>query len=121
MNVYYKPVKLSAMKINKTTLLKILFLSLFVFKLAYGYSDEDDEDDILGEILVDMMVGVAIAVCETSVACTQIMHIIGTIVILITLISWICNGCRCETPTKRDVRRGATIVSSRYAAKWLVS
>ena len=51
----------------------------------------DDDDDIVTEIIIDLVVGMFIAVCETSTSCTYFMYIVSIFVLFILLISCCIN------------------------------
>ena len=74
-------------------------------------AEDDDEDDILGEILVDILVGAAIAVCQSNAACNGLLTLVTVIFITISLIGWCLSGCECdcEAPSRRQMRRAGTI------------
>ena len=42
-----------------------LLIIFSIFTMAHG---EDDDDNALGELAADLMIGVGIAICETSAA-----------------------------------------------------
>ena len=98
------------MKINKNFLFYALCALLFATKIAYGW-DDDDEDDEFAEILGDIIIGVAIAVCQESAACSAFLNIITLLFIIGGLIGWLCSGCECncERPSNKQIRRGIRI------------
>ena len=100
------------MKITQN-LVYILMTLIFMTKMAHGW-DEDDDEDLMGELFIDMVVGVTIAVCESYVTCASFMYIIGSIAISTTLVAWCCEGCHCDRPSNRTVRR-FTGVTTGYA------
>ena len=104
------------MKINKNFLFYVLCALLYVTKFAYGRED-DEEDDELAEILGDIIIGVAVAMCQESVTCGAILHVITLLFIIIGLIGWLCDGCRCERPSDKQIRRGLRIGGSYGATR----
>ena len=95
------------MKINRNFLFYALCALLFATKIAYGW--DDDEDDEFAEILGDIIIGAAIALCQESAACSGIMTIITLLFIIIGTIGWLCSGCECERPSNKQIRRGIRI------------
>ena len=93
------------MKINRNFLFYALCALLFATKIAYGWED-DDTDDELAEILGDIISGVAVAMCQENATCGAILHRITLLFIIIRLIGWLCNGCQCERPSNKQIRRG---------------
>jgi len=85
----------------------IPLLVLLSIKCAKVAASDDDDDDMLGELVIDLLLGVAGAACETSAACSAVMGTICMIVIAISIIIWMIEGCKCDChyPTGRDVRR----------------
>ena len=83
----------------------LILLSIKCAKVAA--SNDDDDDDILGELIIDILFGVAGAACESSATCSAIMGTICMIIIAISIIIWMIEGCKCDChyPTGRDVRR----------------
>ena len=94
------------MKIRYFHILSILLLFVTTFGAARA---EDNDDDLLAEFAVDLMLGVGMAVCESSESCSAVMAIMGMITVMMTLvllclgeidIGDICN--------RRTTRRGFT-------------
>jgi len=92
---------------TRNTLFLILIGLLFILPVMA----DDDDDNIIAEIVVDLMAGAFIAVCETSATCTGFMNIIAFIGFIILAI------CACVLgPTvvfegacsKKNIRRGGT-------------
>ena len=72
---------------------------------------EDDDDEILSELLTDLMVGVAVSACETNAMCSAFMTIVTIAFIIISLIGFCINGCRCDDeyrPSRKSFRRAGT-------------
>ena len=106
------------MNISRNFIIYAIFTLLFATKFAYGNDDEDDDD-----IIVDIMIGVGLALCQESAACSGIMTIISIIILTTGLIVWICEGCKCdcEKPSGRDIKRGLRISGAYGATRWLRS
>ena len=96
------------MKVNKNFLFYALCVLLFATKFAYGWED-DDEDDEFAEILGDIIIGIGVAMCEESATCAAILHVFTLLFIIIGLIGWLCSGCQCERPSNKQIRRGFRI------------
>ena len=103
------------MKISRNFLFYALCALLFATKFAYGLDDDDDDD-----VIIDIMIGVGLALCQESAACSGIMTIISIIILTTGLIVWICEGCKCdcEKPSCRDIKRGLRIGGAYGAASW---
>ena len=70
---------------------------------------DEDDDDILTEIAVDLMIGVAMSVCEQYVACQAVMIITGFITLIIGLMLLCIGEISCaDLCTRRHSRRFAT-------------
>lgn len=97
---------------SKQTLTKIFFFFTIALAILPKFiRAEDDDDDLLGEVLTDIMVGVAVASCETNALCSAFMTIIAIVAITITLIGCCINGCRCDDeyrPSRKSFRRAGT-------------
>ena len=97
---------------SKQTLTKIFFFfTIALVILPKFIRAEDDDDEILGELLTDLMVGVAVSACETNAMCNAFMTIVTIAFIIISLIGFCINGCRCDdeyTPTRKSFRRAGT-------------
>lgn len=98
---------------SKQTLAKIFFFFTIVLAILPKFirAEDDDDDDILGEILTDLMVGVAVASCETNALCSAFMTIVSIAFIIISLICCCINGCRCDDeyrPSRKSFRRAGT-------------
>lgn len=97
---------------SKQTLVKIFFLlTIFLTILPkFVRADDDDDDNIVGEIIVDLFVGIALAACETSAACSSFMTIISLIFLFIGIITWCASGADCRdcSPSRKSFRRAGT-------------
>jgi hypothetical protein len=93
---------------NKSRFIYLIpLLVLLSIKCAKVAADDDDDDDMLGELVIDLLIGIAGAACETSATCSAVMGTICMIVIVISIIIWMIEGCKCncQYPTGRHVRR----------------
>ena len=97
---------------SKQTLAKIFFLlTIFLTILPKFVKADDDDDDIVGEIIVDLFAGVAMAACETSATCSSFMTIFTIAMFLFTLLCCCINGCKCDDeyrPSGKTYRRIGT-------------
>ena len=104
---------------------KMIFvlLSLFIlFSLFTAVKAEtDDDDDILGEILVDLLTGIAVDMCSQSVACSQVMFVLCALFLVVGLLISCCTGeCICDCD-RRTVRRAGTVYTGAQIRRWLRS
>ena len=108
------------MKFNKTILLYTLCTLIFAIKFAYASNDDDDDDGFV-DILGDLMIGVAIAICQESAVCFAFMHVISVLFIIVGFITWSCGGCgdKFEWPSKKQITRGLRIGGAYGATKVL--
>ena len=67
---------------------------LLVFFTLFSLVRGEEEDDLLGEIAVDLLVGAGMALCETSASCSAIMTIFSGIVLMFMLCTCICGSDR---------------------------
>lgn len=96
---------------SKQTLTKIFFFFTIALVILPKFIRAEDDDDLLGELLTDLMVGVAVSACETNAMCSAFMTIVSVAVIIISLIGCCINGCKCDDeyrPTGRSFRRAGT-------------
>ena len=98
---------------------KLIPYLLIMFTL-FSFARADEEDDLLGEIAMDLLVGVGMAVCETSAACSAMMTVVTVMVLLFMLCTCLCGSDR----DRRDMwdsmpsaRRVGTTGAGYYAAK----
>ena len=85
-----------------------LFAFLFFVMKFVTVTATDDDDDI-GDVVVDLMIGFGMAICEEFVACKLFMIIAGLAGVLMILIG-LCSGeMSCEDIcNRRTARRGFT-------------
>lgn len=96
---------------SKQTLVKIFFFFTIILVVLPKFIRANDDDDILGEIITDIFIGVAVAACETSATCSSFMSIVSIAIIIFTLIVCCVNGCKCDDeyrPSGRTFRRIGT-------------
>ena len=92
---------------------------LIIFTL-FSFARAEDDDDLLGEIAVDLLVGVGMAVCETSAACSAMMTVVTVMVLLFMLCTCLCGsdrGRRDMWDSMPSARRVGTTGAGYYAAK----
>lgn len=89
---------------------KILFIFTIMLTILPKFiRAEDDDDDFLSEVVIDLMIGGAIAICESFHLC----HMFITAVTVITIISLpfcLCAGIISPSGlcSERNARRGIT-------------
>ena len=105
------------MQTYKKQIAILLFLSIISLTVAH----EDDEDNILGELIVDLMIGGAIEICTSFHTCSVLLNIFTMAVITCALIGLCINGCKdCRLPTEREAKRGIRRGLGIYAGRRLV-
>ena len=88
----------------------IMFGFFAVAKARNDDDDDDDDDEMFAEVLFDIMIGVFIEACNQNDMCRTISNMVAISLIIITLVVWCATGaCICKSPSRRDIRRGATI------------
>lgn len=97
---------------KSTLLIAMLFMIKFIMVFA-----EEEEDDIMGEIMVDLFIGAAMEVCSYYVTCSLIMSITFMAILILTLI-----GCVLGMIEPGDVvnSRNARRMSTHYIGRRLV-
>ena len=95
------------MKISR--IYSVLPFLLLLVNLSSKVLAADDDESIASEIAMDLVVGIAISVCEQYATCKAFMIIGGIIAFIITLTA-LCNGTiSCEDICNgRSARRGFT-------------
>ena len=78
-----------------------------MFILKFSKAQDDDDDDIFEEFLIDILVGSAMAVCETNAVCSTVMWTLFLIILFVHLILCCINGskCYCCDVREKDIRR----------------
>ena len=96
---------------KSTLLIAMLFMIKFIMVFA------EEEDDIMGEIMVDLFIGAAMEVCSYYVTCSLIMSITFMAILILTLI-----GCVLGMIEPGDVvnSRNARRISTHYIGRTLV-
>jgi uncharacterized membrane protein len=89
---------------------KSIWLSTFLFfVMKFVTVTATDDDDDLGEVVVDLMIGFGMAICEEFVACKLFMIIAGLVGVLMMLIGLFSGEISCdEFCNRRTARRGFT-------------
>ena len=100
--------------ISKQTLAKLLFLLTIILTVLPKIvrAEEDEDDDIIGELIIDLFVGIAMATCETNETCSKFMTIIAVAIMIFSIISCCITGCKCDKkykPNGKTLRRAGTI------------
>ena len=91
---------------KKTIFYSMVFVTFFGFFVAKA--EDDDEDDISGEIVADLFIGLGIAICEEFVMCKFFMLLAGLISFIVFLIGSSDVSCL-DLFTSRNTRRGLTV------------
>ena len=67
----------------------------------------------------DLMIGVAIGICQESAVCFVFMYVISVLFIIVE--TWLCGGCgdKFERPSKKQITRGLRIGAAYGATKAL--
>ena len=95
---------------SKNTIAKILFVFTIMLTIFPKFiRAEDDNNNVLGEIAVDFMIGASMSVCETSAVCSSFMSFIA-IIAFISILFGLCTGAiePSDLCNKRQARRGLT-------------
>ena len=94
----------------QTTAFTVLFVVIMFSMFTAVKAETDDDDEILGEVLIDLLTGVVLEMCTESETCGYLLYIFTVAIILFGIIMTCVTGeCFFERPTLRDVRRGATV------------
>jgi len=91
---------------KKTIFYSMVFVTFFGFFVAKA--EDDEEDDISGEIVADLFIGLGIAICEEFVMCKFFMLLAGLISFIVFLIGSSDVSCL-DLFTSRNTRRGLTV------------
>ena len=86
----------------------MVFVTFFGFFVAKA--EDDEEDDISGEIIADLFIGLGIAICEEFVMCKFFMLLAGLIGFIVFIIGVCVGDVSClDLFTSRNTRRGLTV------------
>lgn len=104
---------------------KMIFVLLGLFILFSLFTavkaETDDDDDILGEILIDLMTGIAIDMCSQNAVCSQVMFMMTALMLVLAVLISCCTGeCICECDRK-TARRAGTTYAGVQMSRWLRS
>ena len=109
----------SAMRSWQNMALTVIFLIIMFSMFTAARADSDDDDDILGEIVIDIMTGIFLEMCSESATCSSLLMItMMALLLIIVILSCITGECLCELPTSRQVRRGATVYAGMRTRRW---
>jgi hypothetical protein len=95
-----------------------IIISLLIGGLLCVCAEEEDPGlaEVLGEVVVDLLVGFAIGQCQQNPACNSMLSFFVLIFLIIGVGCWCLTGCECEKPSPRNFRRAGTMwVGSRLA------
>ena len=62
----------------------------------------DDDEDILGELMTDLLIGAAVAVCESYATCNAIL----TVITIISILILICGCIFGDEHTRKEIWEG---------------
>ena len=97
---------------KSTLLIALIFMIKFMMVFA-----EDDDDDIMGEIIFDIFVGVAMEVCTHYATCSLIMSITFMAILILAFIGCVLGLVKPgDVVNARNVRR----VGTHYVGRSLV-
>lgn len=98
---------------NRTLTLLILF-SIFTFAFS--------EDDSVTEMIIDISIGSAIAICEQYKTCQVYMSIISLLILIPLTIIWIIDGCNFNLIfNKKNFLKAGTTGSGYYMTKMFIN
>ena len=88
---------------------KTLALLVLAITFSTGLCSDDEDDNIIGEIIIDVISGILIEECGKYQTCRMFLSIITITMLLTILMAWIITGeCRCRPLTGRALRRVGT-------------
>ena len=103
---------------------KLFFVTLVFMMVVLKFSKAQDEedDDMFEEFLIDILVGSAMAVCETNAMCSTIMWTLFLVVLFINLVLCCINGlkCYCCDVREKEIRRMGSVGASYYITRSLI-
>ena len=103
---------------NLKFILPVLF-AILAFGIKVARAEDDDDDNIIGEIVTDLLVGALVGTCQSNEACNNVLGIFCMFFLFIALIMWCATGCEPCQPSGRDFRRvGTMYVGSRLTRRW---
>ena len=109
----------SAMRSWQNMALTVIFLIIMFSMFTAARADSDDDDDILGEIVIDIMTGIFLEMCSESATCSSLLMIsMMALLLTVVILSCITGECLFKLPTSRDVRRGATVYAGMRTTRW---
>lgn len=103
--IYYT---MTCVRIRYFHILSFILFLITTFHTVRG--NDDDDDNIIGEIVIDLMVGVGMSICEQYATCQAFM----TIIAIMSLV-FLCFACLAGELTAGDIcntrngRRAATV------------
>ena len=109
----------STMRSWQNMALTVIFLIIMFSMFTVAKAESDDDDDILGEIVIDIMTGIFLEMCSESATCSSLLMItMMALLLTIVILSCITGECLFKLPTSRDVRRGATVYAGMRTRQW---
>ena len=88
----------------------MLFFGIMMFTIKFARGEEDDDDDIIGEIIVDLLIGAAVSVCQSNAVCNLYLTLFTVLFVVIALVNACINGCEdARYPSRREIRRAGTV------------
>ena len=93
---------------NLKFILPVLF-AIFAFGIKVARAEDDDDDNIIGEIITDLFVGAAVGTCQSNEACNAALSTLCMFFLFIAVILWCATGCECSSPSQKSFRRAGTM------------
>ena len=89
---------------------RFTYILFFLSLLGHGAFANDDDDDVVGEIISDLFVGAALAMCEHYAWCQMLLITAVVAFVVVAAIIFISTGeCLCSCPSRKNIRRSATV------------
>ena len=97
----------------------LIGMLIFASLITSVKADSDEDDDLAGEIIIDLLTGVVLEMCTESVKCSQFLVIFTVATLMFGIVMTCVTGeCFFECPTSKDIRRGATVYGGMRARRW---
>ena len=115
-----KPTSIYSRPYGQTMAVTFIFLIMMFSMFTAAKAESDDDDDVVGEIIIDLLTGIVLEMCTESAACSSFLTVVCIATILIGIVLTCITGeCFFEMPTSRQIRRGATVYGGMRTRRWL--